>query len=84
MTDLDDKLQTWLNRGIGGWAMFTLVIGIFQYVGLQYITGLQQERDAAHVTISKMVTRISDLESRQQALERHHLQRGETNGTSQR
>jgi DNA repair exonuclease SbcCD ATPase subunit len=66
---LESKLQTWLNRGIGGWAVFVLVIGFFQYVGMQYIGALQHERDAAQATIAKNSARISDLELRQQNLE---------------
>lgn len=71
---LENRLQTWLNRGIGGWAVFTLVVGTLQYMGLQYVNGLQAERQEAHATINKMAARISDLEMRQQALERQQLQ----------
>ena len=71
---LENRLQTWVNRGIGGWAVFTLVIGMLQYMGLQYVNGLQAERQDAHATINKMAARISDLEMRQQALDRQQLQ----------
>ena len=74
VSTLENRLQTWLNRGIGGWAVFTLVIGTLQYMGLQYVNGLQAERQEAHATINKMAARISDLEMRQQALERQQLQ----------
>ena len=71
---LENRLQTWVNRDIGGWAVFTLVIGALQYMGLQYVNGLQAERQDAHATINKMAARISDLEMRQQALDRQQLQ----------
>ena len=71
---LENRLQIWVNRGIGGWAVFTLVIGMLQYMGLQYVNGLQAERQDAHATINKMAARISDLEMRQQALDRQQLQ----------
>ena len=74
VSTLENRLQTWLNRGIGGWAVGTLVIGTLQYMGLQYVNGLQAERQEAHATINKMAARISDLEMRQQALERQQLQ----------
>ena len=69
VSQLEEKLQTWLNRGIGMWAVFALVVGFFQYVGMQYIGNLQRERAEAHATIQRLSTRISDLEMRQQSLE---------------
>ena len=66
---LEERLRTWLNRGIGGWTVFVLVVGFFQYVGMQYIGALQHERDVAQATIAKNSARISDLEMRQQNLE---------------
>ena len=69
VSQLEEKLQTWLNRGIGMWAVFALVVGFFQFVGMQYIGGLQRERTEAHATIQRLTTRISDLEMRQQNLE---------------
>lgn len=69
VSQLEEKLQTWLNRGIGMWAVFALVVGFFQFVGMQYIGGLQRERVEAHAMIQRLSTRISDLEMRQQNLE---------------
>lgn len=66
---IEGKMKTWFNRGIGAWAVITLAFGFFQYIGMQYIIGLQQERDKAQATISKNIARITDLEMRQQALE---------------
>lgn len=66
---IEGKMKTWFNRGIGAWAVITLVFGFFQYIGMQYISGLQQERDKAQATISKNIARITDLEMRQHALE---------------
>lgn len=66
---IEGKMKTWFNRGIGAWAVITLAFGFFQYIGMQYISGLQQERDKAQATISKNIARITDLEMRQQALE---------------
>ena len=66
---IEGKMKTWFNRGIGAWAVIALAFGFFQYIGLQYISGLQQERDKAQATISKNIARITDLEMRQQALE---------------
>jgi Mg2+ and Co2+ transporter CorA len=67
---VEEKLHNWLNRGIGMWAVFTLVVGMFQYMGMQYVSGLQQEKEQLQATVSKMAARVSDLEMRQQALER--------------
>ena len=66
---IEGKMKTWFNRGIGAWAVIILAFGFFQYIGMQYISGLQQERDKAQATISKNIARITDLEMRQQALE---------------
>ena len=66
---IEGKMKTWFNRGIGAWAVITLAFGFFQYIGMQYISGLQQERDKAQATISKNIARITDLEMRQQTLE---------------
>ena len=66
---IEGKMKTWFNRGIGAWAVITLAFGFFQYIGMQYISSLQQERDKVQATISKNIARITDLEMRQQALE---------------
>ena len=70
VSSLENRLQTWLNRGIGAWTVFTLVIGTLQYMGLQYVNSLQAERQQLHAAIGKSAAHIADLEMRQQALER--------------
>lgn len=66
---LEDKVHVWTNRGIGMWAVLTLVFGFFQYVAMQYIGNLQQEKEAAQATITRVSSRMADLEMRIQAYE---------------
>ena len=69
---LEENLQKWNNRGIGMWAVFVLVIGLFQYIGMQYISSIETEKEVLQATVVKMTARLSDLEMRQQAIERTH------------
>ena len=69
---LEENLQNWTNRGIGMWAVFVLVLGLFQYIGMQYVGGIKTEKEALQATVVKMTARLSDLEMRQQVIERTH------------
>lgn len=66
---LENTLTTWLNRGIGMWGVFTLVVGFFQYIGFQYVGGLIKEKDAAVEAVAVNVKRMNELETRQRSLE---------------
>ena len=69
---LEENLQKWNNRGIGMWAVFVLVIGLFQYIGMQYVSSIKTEKEVLQATVVKMTARLSDLEMRQQVIERTH------------
>lgn len=62
--DLDKRFQMWLNRGIGGWVVAVIVVGLMQYVGMKWLDNLQQERDAAAERVQKLTNRVIDLENR--------------------
>ena len=74
VTSLETRLQTWLNRSIGGWIVIALTCGIFQYIALRYINSFNGERAAATAAIE----RIDALESRQIMLERRLNQKAAT------
>ena len=70
ISHVEEKLHNWLNRGIGMWAVFACVVGFFQYVGMQYVSSLQQDKEQLQTTVTRLSTRLSDLEMRQQAIDR--------------
>lgn len=72
VSGIDNRLRTWLNRGIGGWAVFALIVGTLQYAGLQYVNNIQVERDAAAANVERLKSRVIELEQRQQFIERSH------------
>ena len=72
ITDVDNRIKMWVNRAIGVYGMLSLVFGVFQYIGFQYVDSLKVERDSAYETIERMRGRIDDLELRQRTLEKKH------------
>lgn len=62
--DLDRRFQMWLNRGLGGWMAFVLVIGALQFLGLRWLGTVDAERAALVEKVQKLTSRISDLENR--------------------
>lgn len=63
-TELDIRFKKWLNRGIGGWAMFVLVIGALQTVGIRWLSNIDAERTALQEQVVKLKNRVADLENR--------------------
>ena len=62
--DLDRRFQMWLNRGLGGWMAFVLVIGALQFLGMRWLGTVDAERAALVEKVQKLTSRISDLENR--------------------
>lgn len=62
--ELDQNFHTWLNRGLGGWAMFILVVGALQFVGIRWLDNLEGERRVAADRLVKLTSRVADLENR--------------------
>ena len=62
--DLNRRFQMWLNRGLGGWMAFVLVIGALQFLGMRWLGTVDEERAALVEKVQKLTSRISDLENR--------------------
>ena len=62
--DLDRRFQMWLNRGLGGWMAFVLVIGALQFLGMRWLGTVDAERAALVEKVQKLTSRIADLENR--------------------
>ena len=62
--DLNRRFQMWLNRGLGGWMAFVLVIGALQFLGMRWLGTVDAERAALVEKVQKLTSRISDLENR--------------------
>ena len=62
--DLDRRFQMWLNRGLGGWMAFVLVIGALQFLGMRWLGTVDAERAALVEKVQKLTSRIFDLENR--------------------
>lgn len=62
--DLDRRFQMWLNRGLGGWMAFVLVIGALQFLGMRWLGTVDAERAALVEKVQKLTSRTSDLENR--------------------
>lgn len=68
--ELDGKFQMWLNRGIGGWAVFVLVVGILQFVGIRWLNTMDADRETLIAQVQKLSNRIADLENRSLQMDR--------------
>lgn len=68
--ELDGKFQMWLNRGIGGWAVFVLVVGILQFVGIRWLNTMDADRETLVAQVQKLSNRIADLENRSLQMDR--------------
>ena len=68
--ELDGKFQMWLNRGIGGWAVFILVVGILQFVGIRWLNTMDADRETLVAQVQKLSNRIADLENRSLQMDR--------------
>ena len=42
--NVDKELKTWLNRGVGAWVIFAVVMGIAQTVGFRWIDAVEREK----------------------------------------
>jgi uncharacterized coiled-coil protein SlyX len=62
--ELDSKFQMWLNRGLGGWAAFVLVVGAIQFIGVRWLSSMEADRAALVVQVQKLSNRVADLENR--------------------
>ena len=68
--ELDGKFQMWLNRGIGGWTVFVLVVGILQFVGIRWLNTMDSDRETLVAQVQKLSNRIADLENRSLQMDR--------------
>ena len=68
--ELDGKFQMWLNRGIGGWAVFVLVVGILQFAGIRWLNTMDADRETLVAQVQKLSNRIADLENRSLQMDR--------------
>lgn len=68
--ELDGKFQMWLNRGIGGWTVFVLVVGILQFVGIRWLNTMDADRETLVAQVQKLSNRIADLENRSLQMDR--------------
>ena len=62
--ELNGKFQMWLNRGIGGWAAFTIVFGAIQFIGIRWLSTLESDRATMVAQVQKLTNRVNDLENR--------------------
>ena len=62
--DLDRRFQMWLNRGLGGWLAFALVIGALQFIGIRWLNAVDAERTALVEKVQRLSSRVADLENR--------------------
>ena len=60
----------WLNRGLGGWAAFVLVVGAIQFIGVRWLSSMEADRAALVVQVQKLSNRVADLENRSLQLDR--------------
>lgn len=67
--ELSQKFHTWLNRGLGGWAMFTLIIAGLQVAGKTWLDNMDAERVATADKLTKVSSRMAELENRMIVLE---------------
>ena len=72
VTIIENNNQKWVNRVRGGWFVLVLVIGVLQYIGMQYIDKLLNEKKDIHTSITVINNRLSEIEMRQQTLEKYH------------
>lgn len=73
-SNVDKELKTWLNRGVGAWAIFAVIIGAAQTFGFRWLDSIDREK----------VQMVQTLEavSKNQALMEQRLQ-GQENATKE-
>lgn len=73
-SNVDKELKTWLNRGVGAWAIFAVIIGAAQTFGFRWLDSIEREK----------VQMVQTLEavSKNQALMEQRLQ-GQENATKE-
>ena len=59
---LESSFYTWLNRGLGGWAVIVCIIGALQFVGIRWLENIDKERDMFLEKINQITMRIDALE----------------------
>lgn len=64
--EIEHKSRTWLNRGIGIWAVVVLIAGYVQYGATQIVKNFEEEKVAAKAEITKITNRLADIEQRLQ------------------
>lgn len=69
VNNIDKELKTWLNRGLGAWAIFVVVIGIANTIGFRWIDSV----DRNSIRLAEVLERSSKdavvIEQRIQNLE---------------
>ena len=63
LTIVENSLQTWLNRGIGGWTVITIVFSAAQFFGIKYINSLEEDRKKSNMVIESLERRVYKLEN---------------------
>lgn len=73
-SNVDKELKTWLNRGVGAWAIFAVIIGAAHTFGFRWLDSIDREK-------AQMVQTLETV-SKNQALMEQRLQ-GQENVTKE-
>lgn len=64
ISNVDKELKTWLNRGVGAWVIFAVVMGIAQTVGFRWIDAVEREKTQIVQTLDTVSKNQALMEQR--------------------
>lgn len=68
-SNVDKELKTWLNRGVGAWAIFAVIIGAAQTFGFRWLDSIDREKVQMVQTLEAVSKNQALMEQRLQGQE---------------
>lgn len=68
-SNVDKELKTWLNRGVGAWAIFAVIIGAAQTFGFRWLDSIDREKVQMVQTLEAVAKNQALMEQRLQGQE---------------
>ena len=68
-SNVDKELKTWLNRGVGAWAIFAVIIGAAQTFGFRWLDSIDRDKVQMVQALEAVVKNQALMEQRLQGQE---------------
>lgn len=66
INNVDKELKTWLNRGVGAWAIFVVIVGVAQTFGFRWLDSIDRDKQQMVQTLDTVSKNQGLMEQRLQ------------------